>query len=39
MQSSQKKKAYVRPTLTEKGRLERVVAMAVSPPPSKAPSE
>jgi hypothetical protein len=36
MQSSQKKKAYVRPTLIEKGRLERIVA-AVSPPPSKTP--
>jgi hypothetical protein len=31
MQSSQKKKTYMPPTLTEKGRLERVVA-AVSAP-------
>jgi hypothetical protein len=33
MKSSQKKKAYVRPTLTEKGQLERVVAAVSGAPP------
>jgi hypothetical protein len=33
MQSTQKKRAYERPTLTEKGRLEKIVAISVVTPP------
>jgi hypothetical protein len=36
MQTSQKKRRYERPTFTEKGQLEKIVAISgsVTPPPS-----